>query len=103
MRQRKTVWLAERLKSDKRANVESKLALRYGVTLDRGVDYKLAKNRIVWNADENTDYSFNIAGIGRDNSADLYQKQSTSSNETGLLIIGVDSIVRSNIENNGKI
>lgn len=93
----------KRLKGDNRAIVESTLALRYGITLNRGEDYKLAKNRIVWNADENTDYSFNITGIGRDNSADLYQKQSTSSNEPGLLIIGVDSIVKSNTENNGKI
>lgn len=93
----------KRLKGDNRAIVESTLALRYGITLNRGEDYKLAKNRIVWNADENNDYSFNITGIGRDNSADLYQKQSTSSNEPGLLIIGVDSIVKSNTENNGKI
>ncbi|MFD0975274.1 T9SS type A sorting domain-containing protein [Salinimicrobium gaetbulicola] len=93
----------KRLKGVKRQIVESKLALKYGVTLNQGEDYKLSKRRIVWDADENEEFSYNIAGIGRDNGEDVYQNQSTSSNEPGLLVIGVDSIVKSNSENNGKI
>ena len=68
------------------AKIETYLALKYGITLQR--NYVSASGNVLWNYKFDSGYSNNIAGIARDDRSALYQKQSTSSNAAGQLVIG---------------
>ena len=52
----------------------SYLAVKYGVTLAK-TDYLDSRRNVVWNYTDYPDYSASIAGLGRDDSVGLYQKQ----------------------------
>jgi gliding motility-associated-like protein len=70
--------------------VETYLAVKYGITLTRGQsttvrNYTATNGSVVWDATANTGYSFNITGIGRDDSATLLQKQSRSVHNNALV------------------
>lgn len=81
-----------------RQKVESYLALKYGLTLTH--PYYDALGVQVWNSKK---YKHHIAGIGRDTSSSLNQKQSSSSEEQNLLTIGAGSIAESNAANTAEI
>lgn len=81
----------------------SSLAIKYGVTLLDGQNYTSSDDILIWDAKKDSIYSNNIAGIGRDDKQNLYQKQSTSSNNPNFLIIGVDSINLTNNLNSGTL
>jgi len=66
---------------------QSYLSLKYGATLQYS-DYISSKGDVVWNYLDNEKYSFSIAGIGRDDGFDLYQKQSSNVEEPGILTLG---------------
>lgn len=83
------------------ARVETYLALKYGITLAKNYVNSLGKT--VWNYEADKAYSNNIAGIARDDQSSLYQKQSTSCNATGQLVIGLNKIALSNAANTGAI
>lgn len=68
------------------AKIETYLALKYGITLQK--NYVSASGAVLWNYKFDSSYSNNIAGIARDDKSSLYQKQSTSSNAAGQLVIG---------------
>jgi predicted nucleic acid-binding Zn-ribbon protein len=91
------------LRGTKRQFIETSLALKYGITLDNTKDYISSKKKVVWDRENDASYSYSIAGIGRDDETDLYQRQSTSSNAPGFLSIGVDTIAVSNNKNNAII
>jgi hypothetical protein len=85
---------------------QSYLSLKYGATLQYS-DYISSKGNVVWNFTDNEEYSFSIAGVGRDNGFDLYQKQSSNVEEPGVLTLGINGIEFSNeanlsIINNGN-
>ena len=78
-----------------RQRVESYLALKYGLTLDNSAggtagDYLFSNGSTLWDASDNTGFQNNIAGIVRDDNADLNQKQSRSINSDALVTIGLD-------------
>ena len=86
--------------------IESYLAIKYGLTLDQEVpkDYINSIGVSIYNADPN--YSFNIAGIGRDDDSALNQKQSLSTTSdavqsinAGVVTIGLGEIADSNADN----
>ncbi len=52
----------------------SYLAVKYGVTLAQ-TDYLDSRRNVIWNYTDYPDYSTSIAGLGRDDSVGLYQKQ----------------------------
>jgi hypothetical protein len=81
--------------------VETYLALKYGITLEK--NYLNALGGTVWNWKNDTLFSNNIAGIGRDDQSALYQKQGTSCNTPGQLVIGINKIAESNYKNTGQI
>ncbi len=83
------------------ARVETYLALKYGITLEK--NYTAVNGDILWDYKKNTGFSNNITGIGREDAATLYQKQSTSSNSPGQLVMGVYPITGSNNTNTGNI
>lgn len=81
--------------------VNTYLALKYGITLNSGNTSYLATDgtTTVWDAAANAAYKKNIAGIGRDDEEALSQKQSRSIN-TGLQVtIGLGSIDSTNAAN----
>ena len=72
--------------------VETYLAIKYGITLTKDMlvnnrDYTAADGAVIWNAAANAGYSFNITGIGRDDSSALYQKQSRSVHNGSMLYL----------------
>lgn len=85
-------------------NVESYLALKYGITLRQtpAKNYTDSTSAIIWNATTNAIYNQNIAGIGRDDDSALNQKQSRSVNTASsgnLLTIGLGAIAADNASN----
>lgn len=68
--------------------VESYLALRYGITLDQTIastNYVSSSNSIIWSA--GSGYDNDIAGIGRDDDGAFLQKQSKSINHDAVVTI----------------
>ena len=82
--------------------VYSYLGIKYGITIDQSTatDYIASDGTTkMWDATANSSYSFDIAGIGRDNSSDLNQKQSKSVNANSILTIGLNAIEATNETN----
>lgn len=89
------------LKEKDIARIETYLALKYGITLEK--NYVNSLDKTIWNRKTNEPYSNNIAGIGRDDHSTLYQRQGTSSGTSDQLIIGVNKIAPANDQNTGHL
>ncbi len=89
------------LQEEEVAKVETCLALKYGITLQK--NYLTASGKTVWNWEKDKGYSHNIAGIARDDQSALHQKQGTSSNAPGELVIGINKIETLNSSNTGRV
>ncbi|WP_435414535.1 T9SS type A sorting domain-containing protein [Polaribacter aestuariivivens] len=88
--------------------VESYLAIKYGFTLnatdnDNTIiegDYILSDETTkVWDYTANSTYHNNVAGIGKDDGWNLFQKQSKSNNTNALVTIGLTDIKVNNPSN----
>jgi hypothetical protein len=94
--------LYERVLTEEEINqVETYLAIKYGITLEE--NYHNSLGEAVWSRNDDNGYSNNIAGIARDDQATLDQKQSRSSTCPELLEIGVNKISESNNKNRGQM
>lgn len=96
------IYGAGNLTATERRRVDSYLAIKYGITLDRvNTDHYLASDAgIVWNGTNNTGYNSNIFGIANDKPSALTQKQSKSVNTGQKLIIGAgNSLAETNDAN----
>lgn len=90
-------------------NINSYLALKYGITLDQTTatnyvasDWNGSTGTIFWNGSTNSGNKNNIAGIGRDDNSDLNQKQSKSVNTASsgdLVAMGLGAIATNNAGN----
>jgi hypothetical protein len=85
-----------------RVQYETYLAIKYGTGL-RGGNFVSSGEKVLWHEEKNAAYGRNIAGIGRDDFFRLYQKQSGSAYDSGLLVISAGSLARSNKENTAVI
>jgi hypothetical protein len=74
-----------------RLRVESYLAIKYGISLNQEipVNYLNSSGEIIWDAELNSAFSNNIAGIGRDDGSGLCQNISESLQTPGLMQIGL--------------
>jgi gliding motility-associated-like protein len=74
--------------------ISSYMALKYGLTLNNGATDYLASDgtTIMWTAASNTGYGKRITGIGRDDCAQVFQKQSLSQ-DTGIVTIALGNTV----------
>jgi trimeric autotransporter adhesin len=96
--------------------VNTYLAIKYGVTLGQGnnsssiptynvgfnaanYNYVASDASVIWNATANSGFSFNIAGIGRDDNSALNQKQSSSVNFGLPVSLGLQTIAATNVAN----
>lgn len=77
---------------------QSYLALKYGATLQYS-DYLTSTGDVVWDYAAHEEFSYAIAGIGRDDGFYLNQKQASNVETMGLLTIGAQEIASSNAEN----
>ena len=81
--------------------VESYLALKYGVTLDQtdATDYLASDGTAIWKAANNTGYTTDIFGIGQDNASGLNQKVSRSvNNANGPILATIQNFTASNTD-----
>ena len=86
--------------------IESYLAVKYGITLGQNgisMDYQNSNGAVIWNATANTGFNYNIAGIGRDDSSMLYQKQSRSVNTPNDITMALGSLSSTNSANQNTI
>ncbi|MBC5863514.1 LamG-like jellyroll fold domain-containing protein [Flavobacterium turcicum] len=89
--------------------IESYLAIKNGITLHAtnsttatnlgDTDYLDSNGNTIWNTVANNGFNYNIAGIGRDDSSALNQKQSKSENAGTVLTIGLGDVLATNNAN----
>src|SRR5690606_18878629 len=95
--------------TQERNRIQSYLAVKYGITLGvngTSQDYVNSDGTVIWDADSEN-FNYDIAGIGRDDVSDLYQKQSRSVNNAadgtgrtqGVLTMGITDLYDTNSEN----
>jgi hypothetical protein len=95
---------------NERLRVESYLAIKYGISLNQEipVNYLNSRGEIIWNADLNSGFHNNIAGVGRDETSGLNQLVSESLQTPGLMKIGLTGQVQDNFfliwgDDNGEL
>ena len=82
--------------------VQSYFAIKYGATTEQ--DYLSSTGTVLWNKTSNTAYHYDVAGIGREDCQNLYQKQSKSGNiDEVVTISGGTTISTTNASNNASI
>ncbi|HUS86480.1 MAG TPA: T9SS type A sorting domain-containing protein [Bacteroidales bacterium] len=81
-----------------RQQVESYLALKYGISLNQELpaSYLNSNGEIIWDSEINAAFNQNIAGIGRDDLSGLNQRISESTQTPGVMKIGVMSDLKNN-------
>jgi hypothetical protein len=81
--------------------VESYLALKYGITLNQNTptNYLASNGSTIWDASAHSGYKADIAGIGQDDASGLAQKQSKSVNASSLVTVGLGTIATDNATN----
>ncbi|NML23198.1 T9SS type A sorting domain-containing protein [Pseudoflavitalea sp. G-6-1-2] len=89
---------------NEKQRINSYLAVKYGITLktEDGTsvpNYLNSASAIVWNATTNAGYNHNIAGIARDESSALHQKQSQSNEAGQQVLIGTTGLANTNALN----
>ena len=85
------------LTTAERQQVTSYLGIKYGTTL--GHDYVNSAGTKIWDYAANAAYNNDIAGIGRDDTTSLNQKQSKSVNSGSLVTVGRGDIAATNQAN----
>ena len=78
----------------------SYLAVKYGITLAQ-TDYLDSRKNVIWDYTNYPDYCGTIAGLGRDDSTGLFQKQTYFAD--GQIIMGIGSLANTNEENTSII
>jgi len=78
----------------------SYLAVKYGITLAQ-TDYLDSRKNVIWDYTGYPDYCGTIAGLGRDDSTGLFQKQTYFAD--GQIIMGIGSLANTNEENTSII
>ena len=74
----------------------SYLAVKYGITLAQ-TDYLDSRRNVIWDYTDYPDYCTSIAGLGRDDSVRLNQKQTYYAD--GQIIFGVNQLAQTNEDN----
>lgn len=80
------VYFEAALGATERSQVESYLAVKYGITLSGG--YVASTGGTVWDHATNTGYNNMIVAVALDQAGSLNQSQSRSENESSILTIG---------------
>lgn len=87
------------MSATERQQVETYLAIKYGVTLDQTTEKNYLWSdgtTVIWDASTNESYNTDLAGIGRDDASCLNQRQSRSVNTSAIVSMGLGSIASTN-------
>ena len=82
--------------------IQSYLALKYGITLQYS-NYVDGDGILLWDYEQNKDYRYSIAGIGRDDSTTLYRKQSASIENDNFIEMAATQFFNTNAQNTSVI
>ena len=76
--------------------IESYLALKYGITLDQttATNYVASDSSLLWDSSADADYNENIVGIARDDDSGLDQRISQSVNSGAILTIATNNTTK---------
>ncbi len=91
------IFTDQRIVPSKQKSINSYLAIKYGISLEKG-NYYNSKFDVIWDSDKQKEYKYRTTGIGRDDANELYQKQSTNQEDL-FLTISRSNISRTNAEN----
>ncbi|WP_295199563.1 T9SS type A sorting domain-containing protein [uncultured Chryseobacterium sp.] len=95
------IFIPRKAKKMELNKIHSYLAIKYGISLDKGIYYSSGE-KVIWDPEKHKDYLYRTTGLGRDDGNELYQKQ--SSNQADLfLTIGMNEINRTNADNASAI
>ncbi|MCC6287031.1 MAG: T9SS type A sorting domain-containing protein [Chitinophagaceae bacterium] len=96
-----TIFYPWELSATERQRVNSYLGIKWGITLDQttATDYLASDGTKIWDASVNASFKYDITGIGRDDCGALYQTQSTSTDGSDIISMGLDSIAINNSSN----
>ncbi|GAA0749733.1 T9SS type A sorting domain-containing protein [Gaetbulibacter jejuensis] len=90
------------ISDNERNRVESYLALKYGLTLNRNISYLSSKNIVFWDEANNHLFPERIFGFGRDAISGLNQLQSESTHLKDHLVSAIGDIVETNMQKQEK-
>lgn len=96
------ITYSSRTTDTQRSNIRSYLAIKYGITLGTNgtsMNYTNSAGSTIWDIAVPNTYSYDIAGIGRDDITKLTQKQSKSINTVDDITIGLGTIATTNTAN----
>jgi hypothetical protein len=85
----------QKINTKSRRRYESYLALKFAVTLN-GSDYYSNIDSCIWRQSDNEQFHFGIAGIGKDSTMSLNQKQSRGHGGKDIVGISADTFAKSN-------
>ncbi len=91
------------LTANQKNRVESYLALKYGITLDRKQSYRNSKNIVFWDNKNNPLFGNRIFGIGKDPISNLNQLISESVHYKDFLVAAVDGLAETNFEKQQQV
>lgn len=91
------VSFTRELSSNEKNRVESYLALKYGLTLNKKSSYLSSKNIVFWDKSNNEKFPVEIFGFGKDNISSLNQLQSESTHLKKHLVAAIEKIADNNI------
>lgn len=95
------IFTQKRIKPSDLQKIHSYLSIKYGISLSKG-KYVDSDGKTIWDPKKNKNYLYRLTGIGRDDSNELYQKQS-SNQEDLILTISLGEIQNKNVENRSVI
>jgi hypothetical protein len=82
--------------------VHTYLAIKYGIGME-GMDYMNSAGDILWSYEDNIDYGYNIAGLGKDSLIDINQKQSAALGGEAILTISSGALADWNSNNPNEL
>ncbi|UHO36718.1 T9SS type A sorting domain-containing protein [Chryseobacterium capnotolerans] len=91
------IFLTRMATSDELNKIHSYLSLKYGISLEKG-KYFSSEGTELWDPQKHGEYKYRPTGLGRDDGNELYQKQSTNTQDQ-IVTIGKNDIKRTNAEN----
>lgn len=87
----------------KKQAIASLLALKYGITLTNGFPYCDSRKKVVYDIADKPQFRFHIAGIGREDALNIYQRQSASQLPDAAIAIGLGQIADTNEANPSEL
>lgn len=91
------LFIPKKIKKTDLDKIHSYLSIKFGISLE-GFKYFNSNGDVIWDPEKHKEFQKRPTGIGRDDSNELYQKQS-SNQEDKIVTIGREKISRTNFEN----